>query len=43
MFAAGLTLIRREHFTTTTEMPPRAQVDLAVARYIDNFIDTVLR
>ena len=41
--AAGLTLIRREHFTTSTEMPPRPQVDAAVARFIDNFIGTVLR
>ena len=43
MFAAGLTLIRREHFTTSTELPPRPQVDAAVARFIDNFIGTVLR
>ena len=43
MFAAGLTLIRREHFATSTETPPRAQVDAAVARFIDNFIGTVLR
>lgn len=43
MFAAGLTLIRREHFTMATEMPDRAQVERAAQRYIDNFIKTVLR
>ena len=43
MFAAGLTQIRREHFTVSVEMPARADVERAVERFIDNFIATVLR
>ena len=42
MFVAGLTLIRREQLMTSTETPKRKDVELAVVRYIDNFIATVL-
>lgn len=43
MFAAGLTLIRREHLTSPSSAPPRKAVQAAVDRYIDNFIATVCR
>lgn len=43
MFASGLTLIRREHMTMTSAPLNRQDVEAAVARYIDNFIATVLR
>ena len=43
MFAAGLTMIRREHLATTTTTPPRKVVQAAVDRYIDNFVRTVCR
>lgn len=43
MFVAGLTLIRREQLTAQTKPPRREAVESAVARYIDNYIATVLR
>lgn len=43
MFAAGLSLIRREHLTMSQAMPSRRAVQAAVDRYIENFIQTVCR
>lgn len=43
MFAAGLTLIRRENLVATAAPPDRDQIEKAVDRYIGNFIATVCR
>jgi len=42
MFTGGLVQIRRDRFASPAHMPPRAEIDLAVKRYTDNFIATVL-
>ena len=42
LFTAGLVHIRRERFHVASEMPARKDVERAVQRYIDNFIETVL-
>ena len=42
MFAGGLVQIRRDHFADLSAFPVRADVDLAVRCYIDNFLHIVL-
>lgn len=41
MFASGLIQIRRQYFSNPADVPTCVEVDLAVKRYIDNFIATV--
>lgn len=43
LFAGGLTHIRRAHFADPAKLPPRAEVEQAMSRYIENFIGVVLR
>lgn len=43
LFTSGLVQIRRERFTSLSNMPARASVQKAVQRHIDNFIAIVLR
>lgn len=43
MFTAGLSLIRREHLIMAPAPLDRKEIEAAVARYIDNFIELVVR
>ena len=42
MFTGGLVQIRRDRFANPARMPPCTEVEQAVSRYVENFIQTVL-